>query len=311
MHARSFDLTEIRATERFSYWRDVLCKVYVTLAPEKAPQLAFQGAVTDHAFDDIGISTISSVRQTIARTRRDIGRDTDAYCFLNLQVDGSCSASQGRRSAVTSPGTFTVVDSSEPFLLDYGSDAWTQHSFKIPKHMFDAHVGQDLAVRTAGAGTPIGRIVVDFLSAVASNPESFRHSAIDLTKTILDLVAMSLRASAPDPGKEQQRSFRSPLRHAVLRHIDLHFADPHITPAKVAAHFGISPRYLHKLLQGSGETFGQIILNKRLERCAFELSKGTCLTISEVAFRYGFNDMSHFSRAFRRRFGVTPRDYRP
>ncbi|WP_429933641.1 helix-turn-helix domain-containing protein [Agrobacterium vitis] len=40
------------------------------------------------------------------------------------------------------------------------------------------------------------------------------------------------------------------------------------------------------------------------------LRKGTCLTISEAAFRWGFNDMSYFSRAFRRRFGVVPRDYR-
>jgi AraC family transcriptional regulator, positive regulator of tynA and feaB len=311
MDVRSFDLSEIRPTERFSYWRDVLCKVYVTLAPERVPQLAFHGTVTDHPFHEIGISTITSVRQTIARTRSDIGRDTDAYCFLNLQVDGRCSTSQSRRSVVTLPGSFTIVDSSEPFLLDYGCDAWTQHSFKIPKHIFDAHVGQDLVARAAGNATPVGRIVVDFLSTVASNPQSFHHSALDMTKTILDLVAMSLRASAPDPGKEPIRSFRSPLRHAVLRHLELNFADPNITPAKVAAHFGISPRYLHKLLQERGETFGQIILNRRLERCALELGKGTCLTISEVAFRYGFNDMSHFSRAFRRRFGVTPRDYRP
>jgi AraC family transcriptional regulator, positive regulator of tynA and feaB len=83
-----------------------------------------------------------------------------------------------------------------------------------------------------------------------------------------------------------------------------------ITPLKVAAHFGISTRYLHKLLEEHGETFGQIILGKRLERCASELRQGTCLTISEAAFRWGFNDMSYFSRAFRRRFGVTPREYR-
>lgn len=308
---RSFDLAQIKPRERFSYWRDVLCKVYVTLAPERVQELAFHGTITDHPFDEIAISTISSVRQTIARTRHDIGRDGDSYYFLNLQVDGCCITSQGRRNVVTPPGSFTIVDSSEPFLLNYGTDAWTQHSFKIPKHIFDAHVGRDLFALAADNGTPLGRIVVDFMSALASNPQSFHHSALDLTKTILDLVAISLRASAPDQEKEHHRSFRSPLRYAVLRHLELNFADPHIAPAKVAAHFGITPRYLHKLLQEGGKTFGQIILDRRLERCAVELGKGTCLTISEVAFRYGFNDMSHFSRAFRRRFGVTARDYRP
>ncbi|NTF83630.1 hypothetical protein [Rhizobium rhizogenes] len=76
---RSFDLAEIRPTERFSYWRDVLCKVYVTLTPERVPQLAFHCAAADHPFNEIGISTISSVRQTITRTRSDIGRDTDGF----------------------------------------------------------------------------------------------------------------------------------------------------------------------------------------------------------------------------------------
>jgi AraC family transcriptional regulator, positive regulator of tynA and feaB len=33
-------------------------------------------------------------------------------------------------------------------------------------------------------------------------------------------------------------------------------------------------------------------------------------TITEIAFRHGFNNLTHFGCAFRKRFGVAPRDYR-
>ncbi|MCJ9728672.1 AraC family transcriptional regulator [Bradyrhizobium sp. PRIMUS42] len=32
--------------------------------------------------------------------------------------------------------------------------------------------------------------------------------------------------------------------------------------------------------------------------------------MTDVALRWGFNDLSHFSRSFRRRFGMSPREYR-
>lgn len=307
---RSFRLDEINASDRFSYWRDVLCNVYVTLEPETSSRTQFQGVVTDHTLDQIAISNISSLKQTVARTPKGIRRDTDAYCFLNLQVSGACRTSQNHRTAVTVPGEFTIVDSSEPFLLDYASDTWEQYSFKLPKHLLDSQVGGAAFARTVSDQTPVGKVVVDFLTSVARHPEHFSSTSFDLTKSIVDLVAMALQASAPDAAEEPRRTFRSVLCRSVLRYIEFNFADPAINPSSVATQFGISTRYLHKLLEEQGETFGQIILAKRLDRCASELRQGAHLTISEVAFRCGFNDMSYFSRAFRRRFGVTPRDYR-
>lgn len=310
MNTRSFDLCEITTAERFSYWSDVLCNVYVSLDPETSSKADFRGAVTDHQFADIGISNIASVKQTIGRTPKGIRRDTNAYCFLNLQVAGTCRLRQGNRDVVTTPGEFAVVDSSEPFLLDYTSDAWEQYAFKIPKHMFDTHIGHEFVARTVSDRTPIGSVVVDFLVSIARNPENLRQNSIDMAKTMIDLVAISLRATTPARDEDQRRTFRAPLRQSVLRYLDLNFADPELSPAKVATHFGISTRYLHKLLEEHGETIGRIILAKRLDRCASDLRKGTSLTISEAAFRWGFNDMSHFSRAFRQRFGLSPRDYK-
>ena len=88
--------------------------------------------------------------------------------------------------------------------------------------------------------------------------------------------------------------------------------DPDLTPAQVAAKAGISVRTLHRIFQETGETFWSWIRDKRLERCYADLTAPPLSkrTITEVAFRWGFNELSTFDRNFRKRYGSSPRQVR-
>ena len=57
------------------------------------------------------------------------------------------------------------------------------------------------------------------------------------------------------------------------------------------------------------ETPGRWLLNKRLDYSAL-LLKNDNKNISQIVFECGFEDLSHFSRAFKARFGVSPSTYR-
>jgi AraC-like DNA-binding protein len=61
-----------------------------------------------------------------------------------------------------------------------------------------------------------------------------------------------------------------------------------------------------------GITFGDYVLRKRLERVSHELISDECrkLTICEIAMGCGFNNLSPFNRAFKKRFACTPQEYR-
>jgi AraC-like DNA-binding protein len=50
-------------------------------------------------------------------------------------------------------------------------------------------------------------------------------------------------------------------------------------------------------------------LQKRLEYSAV-LLKNSALNVSQAAFDSGFEDLSHFSRAFKEKFGTSPANYR-
>jgi AraC-like DNA-binding protein len=94
--------------------------------------------------------------------------------------------------------------------------------------------------------------------------------------------------------------------------IQQRLSEPDLTLGKVAAASGISPRYVQKLLHNVGQGFAGYVRACRLERCRADLSDNcrAGLSITEICFRWGFNDAAHFSRSFRARYGVAPKDFR-
>ncbi len=80
--------------------------------------------------------------------------------------------------------------------------------------------------------------------------------------------------------------------------------------AAIAAALGVTPRYVQMLFAAEGTTPSACIQDQRLRMAAEQLRQPDAPCITEVAMAVGFNDLTHFGRAFRRRYGVTPRDYR-
>jgi AraC-like DNA-binding protein len=69
---------------------------------------------------------------------------------------------------------------------------------------------------------------------------------------------------------------------------------------------------LHARFKQIGHSFSRWVLDNRLEACRLALSDQNqrALNISEIAYRWGFNDLSHFNKTFRTRFDMTPGESR-
>ena len=299
--------------DQFSYWREVLCEAYVLLNPIRSSSGGFRGNVCAQLVSTVNVTTIESQKQNVIRGPSEISRmPLDAY-FLNFQLKGQCRMSQGGRETITSPGEFALVDATQPYSNDYFTEDWKQHSFRIPRRLLHPLLrlpNQSTAVRVAEDGG-FGTIAIEYLKLMAEKAESLPQeaSASTMSSCLVNLVALAL-GGADCAIESGRKAARQELCAMIIRHIDANAADPDLSPAKVAAHFHVSTRYLHKMLEDHGRSFGRILLERRLEHCALELAAGRVgVTISEIAFRWGFNDLSHFSRSFRRRFDRSPRDF--
>ena len=99
---------------------------------------------------------------------------------------------------------------------------------------------------------------------------------------------------------------------SVLAQIQEGFADQQFSTRMVAERLGLSVRYVQDLLQGSGLSITDRIMELRLDKARTMLTddRNCTLKISDVAASCGFNELSYFHRSFRRRFGASPARYR-
>ncbi|MDF2836898.1 MAG: transcriptional regulator, AraC family [Paenibacillus sp.] len=95
----------------------------------------------------------------------------------------------------------------------------------------------------------------------------------------------------------------------AIQYINDHFAT-NLTVQQVAERSFMSPSHFQRLFKKTtGVTFMQYLQNIRIQRCC-ELLKSTEISIQEAANQVGYQDMKFFHSLFRKKTGVTPREYR-
>jgi AraC-like DNA-binding protein len=130
--------------------------------------------------------------------------------------------------------------------------------------------------------------------------------------TLVDLTALALGAGRDAAELARMGGLRAARAHEILAEIKKDFANPAFSAEIVGARLGFSSRYVQELLQQTKHTFGERVLELRLQKARVMLGdpRRARLKISDIAFACGFNEVSYFNRCFRRRFGASPTQYR-
>jgi AraC-like DNA-binding protein len=129
---------------------------------------------------------------------------------------------------------------------------------------------------------------------------------------VFDLLVMLLGPTKDAAHLASHRGLKSARLHAILAFIERHLDAPGLNSQMIASHYGISRRYVFQLMEENGETLSRHVLRRRLEKAAAMSSNPVTehMRISDIAYACGFNDLSNFSREFKRQFGDSPRSFR-
>ena len=102
-----------------------------------------------------------------------------------------------------------------------------------------------------------------------------------------------------------------PLRAQIKGYITLNLANPLLSPEYIAKKFRISLRYLYNLFESDDTTLCQFIMNERLMLSSKRLLQdASSKSVSEIAFDSGFNNVSHFCKMFKKKYNITPSEFR-
>ncbi|WP_460977228.1 helix-turn-helix domain-containing protein [Spirosoma knui] len=132
--------------------------------------------------------------------------------------------------------------------------------------------------------------------------ESLMTVILSLVSRLLDQQGLS---------SALQLSLSSDLTRRVIAYINQHIGEPHRLRMEVIADvFHYSPSHLSALFkQQVGDSIQQFIIRHKLKLVARRL-RYTSLTISQVADEFGFSDVCHLNKLFKRHYNHTPTTYR-
>jgi len=154
-------------------------------------------------------------------------------------------------------------------------------------------------------------LLSDFLRVLPAHTEALSATAAQVSDQLLDLLAAALWKLGGDeiPRVASSRALlRMQLRAVIERSVEDHTIDAHA----IAKSVGIGLRYANAILSEDDTSVGRLLQARRLEHCRRALADPLKMhrNISDIAYSFGFTDMTHFGRRFRQAFGMLPSDYR-
>jgi AraC-like DNA-binding protein len=309
METTSFDLEVLPERERMTAWRRSVPAFFEGVAVVHVEAAGAPRGTVRHV--SLGGGRVWSIASTAQRVERGGARRGDATSdFFNVlvQLQGTSRVTQAGRECELAAGQFAWVDGREPFAFEMPGD-FSQRLVQLPRAtVLSRH--PDLVHRVAVASRPEDAgdaLLLQVLDAVArSGPSLDDAQRVMALGSVVELAgaAEAGRARVPDAGAWRVRR--------ALADIEAELDDPELSAERVASRQGVSRRYLDGLLAPLGTSLTARIWERRLERAAEALRAPARARegIFAIALDCGFRDAAHFTRAFRRRYGVTPRRWR-
>jgi AraC-like DNA-binding protein len=265
----------------------------------------FDATVRYRKLDKLVVAEYRGCGFTGRRSGSQTGHEHLVGVLMNLTGRLVCRYSGGAET-VLEPGKLLVWDTGTA----EGFDAMEPHRElylllpreRVPQGLADAAARGAGAV-AAGPGAGLAAIAADQLRAITRELDQLSDAALTIAcQSFFDPLDAALApVAAPVTG------VRAHLVAKVRQYIEAHLDDPELCASSIASAHGVSVRTLQVASADTGTTVGRWIRDRRLKVCYRELAQpGSARTVTDIAFRWGFNDVAHFSRAFKQAFGVTP-----
>jgi AraC-like DNA-binding protein len=302
---QSLTTSDKKPSERLEFWQEIVCKKYVSASAEtEVLDDEFAGSLTSGELGPLVVAELDAPLHFWSRKPCHVRNDDQDVFIVSLIQRGGGELTQRGRSARLGPGDLVIYDSGATF--DYALRARTQ-LVKIPRRLLESKLDRpaDFLALKIDRSNPLSPILGDLLTRCLDIDLSrdvgpwiakrLSSAIVDLLATICDLERDAL--------PETQVS--APLER-VMRFARANLDDPDLGPEALAAAGPVSVRSLNRLFGALGATPMRWVWSQRLEASRISLSQGEVRSVTDAAFAHGFSDLGHFSRSFKRTFGISP-----
>ena len=291
--------------EKYQHW---LAKINQVCGQFAARPLDgdFHGEIDTSYAGSLKLSTVTSRNVNLYRTRQEIVCGNDAWFYTVFHLSGQANIEQDDRRVKLESGDMTLIDASRPCSLLWQQTS-RQVSLLLPRQLLENHLhGNAISVATRlDKSLPMVQLSQRLLHESMSSPTLSARESEAALEAIVCLLRPMLHQQNAQPSRREKQFSR------IMALIDDAIQEEHLRPEWLASETGMSLRSLYRLFADQGLVVAQYIKNRRLDLCARALQSATDdEKLAGIGYRWGFSDHSHFSTAFKQRFGMSPGEYR-
>jgi AraC-like DNA-binding protein len=244
---------------------------------------------------------------TWERRSQDIRNSDFQPIIVTMMVRGVAEGDLDGRPFHEPAGTYHFHDLARPSL--HGSTASLTYALVLPREVAKSRLGPIEDLHGMVVEGPMAKVVMDLAGTLWPMLESLTaEDAARFESAFLELFAAG--AAQARPGAPERSSADRFLRTRAIEAIDQRFGLEKASSADLAQVLGVAPDQLAAAFREDGG-LAAYLLGRRLDAARAALTGlDQAEPIGNIAHRLGFSDAAHLSRAFRQRFGLSPRAYR-
>lgn len=294
--------------DRYEFWRDIAFPDFEAAPLPKDEAAAFKANVSGLVWQDADFFVSQSSPLSGGRHHSHINRDGLDSLSFGLVVEGRRNCELGGDERISTPaGELFLYDAARPSQV-----MWSDHKV-IYLVLRRPAVEEALGTRDVEpsrlmeqlATSSFKRVLRDQMMVVARHGflASQKEQAF-LLNQLAQLTLFSLvRSEETEPSAQLQGGFLA----TAIAYIDRRLADPNLSVDQIAKALECSRATLYRLFEVQGLGVAEYVRNRRLDRAHFLIEQAVPgVSIAEIALKCGIYDTDNFSRAFRRRFGLSP-----
>ncbi|MFJ4156292.1 helix-turn-helix domain-containing protein [Pseudomonas sp. NPDC089752] len=292
--------------ERFDYWSEVISSLHCVADSQALNPTHFDAELSIHQVGCIRVSEIASSGLGYKRNARNMASaPSDSYLFSFLQ-SGRANLEQDGRKVVQCAGDMVLYDTARGFDYDFQDD-YKIVVLNIPRKQLLCRLpeAERMTAMKFNAQGAMGSLLSSMiLNAVNLELPEFSNAAAKVSSSFIDILAAAMECEFADAkGLGSRHSdLLAKTKKFMLANID----NPDMDMDSIASVLGASSRTLSRLFAAEGTTAMQWLWQQRLANSYDALTEGRARLVAEVAVSNGFSNFSHFSRAFKKQYGVPP-----
>jgi len=290
---------------RNDFWSSISAPILEPSLDEDQGDKYFHGSIESRPLGNLLIGATTFNAQKYLRTKKHIAMSDLNQYILQFFTSGSLRADFDGQDAFVRAGDICIGDNLRPVKSHATRGATV--SVVIPHSLIEGKMKSRLHGVVLRSENPTTRLLTDFLKSLHAmkgplKPESVPQIENALVSLLTASVSSSLGWSEPD-----LRDSSMVLRERILKFISENLEKQDLGVAMLTQRFHVSRAHIYRAFSDDGG-IAKIIRDHRLDAAygALVTSNGSKSPIEEIAYRFGYKNYSHFSRAFREKFATTP-----